>query len=361
MTLQEENEKLREKINAYEGMLSKVMEGPFTEDEVQSDYHGGMYRLASGVILPVNPNDSALRSLKVGVKIMRNEHMILYALPDELKVKPKPVDFHLIDWGEIGGLKSQIQEIRDSIELPMKQANLYRKFGITPSKGIVLYGPPGCGKTMVAKAIASQFLDGQKLTKDSFIYLKGGEMLSPYVGVAENNIKGIFDRARNNHKKNHTRTVIFIDEAEAILPARGSRRSSDVDSTIVPTFLSEMDGFEENSTLIILATNFIDQLDPAAVRPGRIDLHIRINRPTREDLEDIFKIYLRRSYLRDKLDDLAKFGAEKLSGLPDQMINGAQVKNIVDKASLLALKRSISKGSNTGVQLEDLLTVFKHL
>jgi proteasome-associated ATPase len=213
---------------------------------------------------------------------------------------------------------------------------------------------------MIAKAIASVFLEGQKLNKDSFIYLKGGEMLSPYVGVAEQNIKSIFDKARDNFKNNGQKSVIFIDEAEAILPARGSRRSSDVETTIVPTFLSEMDGFEENSTFIILATNYLEQLDPAVIRPGRIDLQIEISRPNYNEILEIADIYFRKVKRASNISTLSSCLADELikTNLP---ISGALIKNIIEKSSINAIKREIAKEGKEGVSCEDVALAIKSM
>lgn len=333
MSYQEEINALRDKISQYEKLLEKVMDGPFMESVVISQY-SGLYRVmvnGNEVIIPKSPNLAT--NPKAGDKVMVNKNMIISILPEELEKPVKPVEFDHITWEQIGGLKSQISQIRDAIELPIKHPDYLKRMGLEPSRGVLLYGPPGCGKTMVAKAIASAFLDGTELNPDSFIYLKGGEMLSPYVGVTENNIKSIFSRARQNYKVRKQRSVIFIDEAEAVLNARGSRRSSDVDLTIVPTFLSELDGFEGNSTFIILATNFKDALDPAIIRPGRIDLRLEISRPTVEDAEDIFKIYLKGKPVSGNVDKLAKKISEEAYTKFNGRLSGALIKGIVDKAS----------------------------
>lgn len=357
MNIREENEQLREKIDKYEKMLDQVMEGPFYSGVIASKPVEGLYRVVSDegkeLIISAHPNVSTY-DLKEGARVMLNNDIIVKILPRELEKKQPDVHFDFIEWNEIGGIKSQVTKIREATEMPTNYAKLYKEYGLTPSKGVLLYGPPGCGKTMIAKAIASTFLKGKSVTKDSFIYMKGGEMLSPYVGVAENNIKSAFDRARRNFKEKGSRSVIFIDEAEAILPARGSRKSSDVETTIVPTFLSEMDGFEENGTFIILATNHPSQLDPAVIRPGRIDLKVEISRPTYEDAIDIFQIYLKKTKCAKSVKELAVSASEYLyKSKAVAETSGALIKNIVDKACLLAIKRAIA-GKNTGVTNEDL-------
>ena len=358
----EENQELRERLAEYEDILKKTLEGPFSEGVIKSAAFNNMYRVDKGgsvMFVPFNPKKPELAKLPVGQHVLLAKSIIVDVLPEELTQKPDPVHFDFISWGDIGGLKSQIQKIRDTIELPILQAHRFKKYGLSPSKGVVLYGPPGCGKTMVAKAIASHFLQGQQLTKDSFIYLKGGEMLSPYVGAAEANIKAIFDRARANYAKTKQRSVIFIDEAEAILPARGSRRSSDVDTTIVPTFLSEMDGFEENATFIILATNFLEQLDPAVIRPGRIDLSVEISAPTEDDSADILNIYLKKSRTYDKVEGLAKFAAKQIFRATGGRVSGAMLKGLVEKAATFAIKREIDGAKECGIIEADILNAIK--
>lgn len=365
MTLAEENRELREKIDKYEEVLDKLMEGPFFSGAISSKKHDEMYRVTledgKEVFLKVNPR-LVPNTFEEGTKVLVNDTMILQLLPSALEKSTPPVNFTFMNWDQIGGMKSQIQTIKETVEMPILYAKYYKEFGLTPSKGILLYGPPGCGKTMIAKAIASAFLRGKDITKDSFIYMKGGEMLSPYVGVAENNIKNVFKKARKNYEENGHKSVIFIDEAEALLPARGSRKSSDVETTIVPTFLSEMDGFEENSTFIILATNHPTQLDPAIIRPGRIDLQVAISRPTYEDAIDIFNIYLSKTKCSIASKTLATIASDALfKSNKVEEVSGAMIKNIVDKACLLAIKQSIANKKIQGITKENINEVINNL
>lgn len=368
-TLSDENKELRETISKYEDLLEKVLGGPKVIGVVDSKVFKGVCRVIVEERATISPigETKIIDKIKPGTRVMvTKEGIISDLLPDELMPRKAPVKFNFIKWEQIGGLKSQVEKIRETISLPVQHPDLFKEYGITPSKGIVLYGPAGCGKTMVAKAIASDLLEGTELDQDSFIYLKGGEMLSPYVGMAENAIKQVFERSRRHFEKTGKRTVIFIDEAEAILPARGSRRSSDVETTIVPTFLSEMDGFEANSTFIILATNFLGQLDDAVIRPGRIDLSVEIARPKEDDVKDILTLYLNKSRVKGSVEDLVN---EFMPILTEEhlmrQMSGAFIKNIVDKAAALAVKdvvkpaqgvkeRMVKAITNHGITIEHL-------
>ena len=362
MTLQEENKELREKLKDYEDLLLKMMEGPYSSGTVISKTALGMYRVATDggteVIISAHP-EIKRNTLKEGCRVVVNSKMITNVMPVELEKTPEEVKFDFIDWSQIAGVKSQVERIKEAVNAPLLFGKYYKEYGLSPCKGILLYGPPGCGKTLIARAIATNFLRGKEITKDSFIYMKGGEMLSPYVGAAENNIKSVFTRARRNFEKNGTKSVIFIDEAEALLPARGSRRSSDVETTIVPTFLSEMDGFEDSNTFVILATNYPNQIDPAVIRPGRIDLRIEIGRPDVNDAKDIFDLYLRKTKCSSK--SLSKIAAKRLFDSPfAKGASGALIKNIVERASLSAVKRSV-EGTNDGVTEQDIIVAIEEL
>jgi proteasome-associated ATPase len=185
-----------------------------------------------------------------------------------------------IEWTDIGGLENAKRTLREIIELPHTHKQLFQKFKKRPAKGVLLYGPPGCGKTMLGKAAATAIQKFcEKKAKSGFMYVKGPEILDKYVGVAEATIRSIFDRARLHKLETGFPAVVFLDEADAVLGRRGSGISSDIERTIVPMFLAEMDGLEESGALLILATNRPDILDPAVTREGRMDRKIKVPRP----------------------------------------------------------------------------------
>lgn len=342
--LREENKQLR-------GILEEALEGPYEIGNIITGPINGQYRISVGgedVIRAISPRIT--QPIPVKTEVLLNKLFVVGIVPDKLhNVKP-PVKFDRIDWSKIGGLKSQMSRIKDAVELPMQHSKLYKEFGLSPFKGILLYGPPGCGKTLIAKAIASTVLSKAVIEEEAFVYIKGAEMLSPYVGVTEMKIKSMFENARKYFEKTGNRAVIFIDEAEAILPRRGSRHSSDVDSTIVPTFLSEMDGFENNNTLIILATNFIQNLDDAIVRPGRIDVKIEVERPTMEDSIEIFNIHLKNTITAESITDLSKEAAKMFfeSELKPKA-SGALIARVVQEATMKAVVNSIKNKRTIGV------------
>lgn len=355
--MSEVNKLLQERVGELEDVLKKASEGPKRIGIIKAGPINGFYRVDVSGSPMIIPHNVGLNKIEIGKSVLVNEHFIEQELPEELHLSDPPPDFNLIEWSDIGGMKSQIERIRDNVENPIIHTKLYKEFNLAPSKGILLYGPPGCGKTMVAKAIASTILKKlKKVESNSFIYMKGGEMLSPYVGVAENNIKVVFDNCRRHYKNTGIRSVLFIDEAEAILPQRGSRRSSDIETTIVPTFLAEMDGFEGDNPLVILATNYPYQIDEAIQRPGRIDVQIEISRPDIDDAEEIFNIYLNKTKA-ENITKNSKKAAEMLFKIPsvENKISGAMISNIVSQSISLAIKRRINNPKDkTGVSIDDL-------
>ncbi|WP_028473107.1 proteasome ATPase [Nocardioides alkalitolerans] len=291
------------------------------------------------------------------------EELVLEEVPD-------------IAYESIGGLRGQIEQIQDAVELPYLHPDLFVEHELKAPKGILLYGPPGCGKTLIAKAVANSLAKkvaaktGQE-GKSFFLNIKGPELLNKYVGETERHIRLVFQRAREKASQG-TPVIVFFDEMDSLFRTRGSGVSSDVENTIVPQLLSEIDGVETlENVLVIGASNREDMIDPAILRPGRLDVKIKIERPDAESARDIFSKYLTTS-LPLHLDDLAEFGGDR-QGCVDGMIratvermyteseenrflevtyangdkevmyfkdfnSGAMIQNIVDRAKKMAIK-----------------------
>ena len=279
-----------------------------------------------------------------------------------------------VSWDDIGGLEDVKQDMAEAIEHPIKYAELYSAYGRKPTKGILLWGPPGNGKTMIGKAVATSIAKLYNTTESGFIYIKGPEILNMYVGASEERIRSIFASAREFKKKTNCPAIIFIDEAEAILSKRGSGKSSDVDKTIVPQFLTEMDGLDENSAIVILTTNRPDMLDSAIIREGRIDKKIKVPRPTQQSVEMILNLNLKKVPCVIDSKKIAKSAAQLIfdtdlclydislkSGghikfCMNHIINGAMIASIVNESITSAINRDLSgnKKVPTGVTMEDL-------
>lgn len=342
---------LKEMIKGARG-IGTVISGPHIEDENQ------FYRLrmsgGGGDVMALCLIQDAPEKIEQGAEVLVSEGSIARILPEKLSIIKEPAPFKHIGWNEVGGLKSQIENIRRSIEGPIANRKHYEEFGIEPSRGALLYGPPGCGKTLISKVIASMIIDKQKGTAESFVYVKGPELLNSLVGASEESIRRIFNDCRKVTKKTGSKTVVFIDEAEALLSRRGSGISSDVNNTIVPQFLSEMDGFDEDSPFVLLATNLPNALDPAVIREGRVDLKIEIQRPTEEDAVEIFGIHLKKIKLQDDIKVLSTIGAEFLFE-NGRDISGAMIKTIANEAAQIALFRYLNKETKKkGVTVDDM-------
>lgn len=355
MTDKDQINQLEEKISELQDILGEllaqpkqlatIVAGPFTnKDSIYYRAKQGESPLIATYKGDILFGDTSITEIKEGTEVVLLNGAIVDIVPEVLKPKIKVKNtFKLISWNEVGGLKSQVERIKQAVEGPLKNAKVAQKYGLEPIKGILLYGPPGCGKTLVAKAIASTILKDSDGEEGSFVYIKAAELLSMYVGATEQRIIQLFKGCREYAQRTGKRSVFFIDEAEAILPKRGSRRSSDVDTTIVPTFLSEMDGFDDGSPIVILSTNLPEQLDEAILRPGRIDLKLEVNRPTKEDAEEIFGIHLSKVLCAESQEDIAKNASEFIFNTSKKdKISGAVIQAAIKLATQKAMNREIN-------------------
>jgi proteasome-associated ATPase len=334
----------------------------------------------------IRAGDSLLCDVRAGYVYERIpksevEELVLEEVPD-------------IRYQDIGGLGEQIEAIRDAVELPFMHPELFAEHDLKPPKGILLYGPPGCGKTLIAKAVANSLAKkvaertGREEGRSFFLNIKGPELLNKYVGETERHIRLVFQRAREKASEGMP-VIVFFDEMDSLFRTRGSGVSSDVENTIVPQLLSEIDGVESLENVIVIgASNREDMIDPAILRPGRLDVKIKIERPDAEAARDIFTKYLVPT-LPLHADDLAEHRGDADAACREMIMravermytetednqflevtyangdkeilyfkdfnSGAMIENIVSRAKKMAIKDFLDTGER-GIRVQHVLS-----
>jgi len=335
---------------------------------------------------PLRSGDTVLVDPRAGMVLERLprpevESLVLEEVPD-------------VSYSDVGGLDTQIEQITDAVELPFVHNALFAEYDLPAPKGILLYGPPGCGKTLIAKAVANSLakkvaeVSGDRKARSFFLNIKGPELLNKYVGETERQIRLVFQRAREKSEEGWP-VIVFFDEMESLFRTRGTGISSDIESTIVPQLLAEIDGVETLRNVIVIgASNREDLIDPAILRPGRLDVKIKIERPDAEAASSIFGRYLTsdlpldpesvdttgggdpdkavQSMIEDAVREMYKEeeanrflevtyqnGDKEVMYFKD-FSSGAMIENIVRRAKKLAIKREIETGTR-GIRTEDLL------
>jgi proteasome-associated ATPase len=338
-------------------------------------------------------SDLAGTTIKAGDEVRVDSN---FRVAIEVLTRTKADDYYLdnvpeLPWEKVGGQDEALAAIKEAVELPLLHSDLFSRFHHQTPKGFLLYGPPGCGKTLIGKATAYNLTarlqeKSGAAVKECFMHIKGPEILNMWVGESERIVREIFATAREKRQSGFL-PFLFIDEAESVLGTRRASRYSNILSTLVPMFCAEMDGIDSlNDVVIILASNRADLIDPAILRPGRIDRKIKVNRPDRDGARDIYKIYLTPDLPYDAKLLSACGGAESVvdrlaerlvewqfaraegnrflevtlrSGKKEtlyrgDLVSGAIIASIVERAKALAIKRSIATGAEEGISEADL-------
>ncbi len=301
-----------------------------------------------------------------------------------------------VDYDNIGGLQKELEQVRDAVELPFLHPHLFAEYKLSAPKGVLLYGPPGCGKTLIAKAVANSIakklghLEGKQI-RSYFLHVKGPELLNKYVGESERQVREVFKKAKERAEEGHP-VIVFFDEMDALFRTRGTGISSDIESTIVPQFLSEIDGVESLRNVIVIgASNRQDLIDPAVLRAGRLDVKVKVGRPDVSAARDIFSKYVSVD-LPFAADELERHGGDRKSLVEHlttltvatmyasteenkfievtyangekevlyfkDFASGALIEGIVSRAKKFAVKRAIAK-EGTGLRGDDLVRAIR--
>lgn len=311
------------------------------------------------------------------------EELVLEEIPD-------------VDYEHIGGLQKEIEQVRDAVELPFLYPHIFSNYKLSAPKGVLLYGPPGCGKTLIAKAVASSIAKKLGHLKDKqlrsyFLHVKGPELLNKYVGESERQVREVFKKAKERADDGHP-VIVFFDEMDALFRTRGTGISSDIESTIVPQFLSEIDGVERLTNVIVIgASNRQDLIDPAVLRAGRLDVKVKVGRPDATAARDIFSKYVSTDLPFDEedlkrhagdaralVDSLMNMTVDAMYATTDEnkfievtyangekevlyfkdFASGALIEGIVSRAKKFAVKRAIAQ-EGTGLRAEDLIRAIR--
>jgi SpoVK/Ycf46/Vps4 family AAA+-type ATPase len=336
---------------------------------------GDLYQVntPSGV---VSTKNSQVEGLHLGDKVVMNStnHVIMHKLPEQSQYAFKTQ--RILDWSDIGAQEDAKKELIDALETPFTQAALYKFFDKPRVKGCLLWGRPGNGKTLLGRAAAGSLarMHGKDSAESGFIYIKGPEILDKYVGETEQRIGEAFDFGIAHFKKHGYPAVLFLDEADAILIRRGLRTASGMEQTIVPMFNARMDGIDDSGVFVILATNRADILDPAIIRPGRIDRKIYVAPPTKENAASIFNIHMRtvpvaKGASKEELittavesfysDKFPLYLIETNSGSSifnlGNLASGAVIAGIVERASATAISRVIAANVAEKMDFDDIV------